>query len=142
MRRIVSADLDVNHAKLEKNNEDSSENAIESHVHEYTHGINSDPVTIFAILFSALIHDVDHRGCSNVQMIKEEPDMAELFKNKSVAEQNSLEYAWNLLVSDRFMPLLNGIFASDDELYRFRQVVVNVVLATGEFASLSSYRHR
>ena len=35
-----------------------------SKLHSYTHGINSDPLTILAILFSALVHDVDHRGVS------------------------------------------------------------------------------
>lgn len=106
---------------------------VASHLHDYTHGINSDPVTLFAIVFSALIHDVDHRGVSNVQLIKEEPSMAKLFRNKSIAEQNSLEIAWQLLVSDRFIDLRNYIFASEDDLLRFRQIIVNVVLATGEF---------
>ena len=28
-----------------------------SKLHNYTHGINSDPLTLLAIVFSALIHD-------------------------------------------------------------------------------------
>lgn len=61
----------------------------------------------------------------------EEPVLAEHFKNKSIAEQNSLEIAWNLLVSDRFKALREGIFASQEEFAHFRQVVVNVVFSTG-----------
>ena len=30
---------------------------IASKLHAYTHGINSDPLTLMAIVFSALIHD-------------------------------------------------------------------------------------
>ena len=56
-----------------------------SKLHEYTHGINSDPLTIFAIVFSALIHDVDHRGVSNTQLIKEHKEMGDKYRNKSVA---------------------------------------------------------
>lgn len=63
--------------------------------------------------------------------MKEEPVLAEHFKNKSIAEQNSLEIAWNLLISSRFKGLREGIFASQDEFAHFRQVVVNVVLSTG-----------
>lgn len=86
---------------------------------------------MLAIVFSALIHDADHRGISNTQLIKEEPNMGALFRNKSVAEQNSLEIAWSLLMSDRFKGLRDYIFCDTDELLRFRQVVVNAVLATG-----------
>jgi hypothetical protein len=106
---------------------------IASHLHDYTHGINSDQLTIFAIVFSALIHDVDHSGVSNTQVIKESKELATLYKNKSVAEQNSLDIAWDLLMSTEFTDLRNCLFATQTELLRFRQVIVNVVLATDIF---------
>ena len=34
---------------------------IASKLHAYTHGINSDPLTLMAIVFSALIHDGKYR---------------------------------------------------------------------------------
>jgi hypothetical protein len=40
--------------------------AITSDLHDYTYGITSDPLTQFAAIFCALIHDVDHRGVSNL----------------------------------------------------------------------------
>jgi hypothetical protein len=104
-----------------------------SNRHDYTHGITSDPLAVFAIEFSALIHDADHRGVSNTQLIKEEEEMGELYKNKSVAEQNSLDIAWDLLMSERFDKLRMCLFANQAELLRFRQVIVNVVLATDIF---------
>ena len=37
--------------------EDQNGDDIASKLHAYTHGINSDPLTLMAIVFSALIHD-------------------------------------------------------------------------------------
>jgi hypothetical protein len=104
-----------------------------SHLHDYTHGINSDPLSQLAIVMSALIHDVDHRGVSNVQLAKEEAHMADRYRNKSIAEQNSLDISWNVLMSDQFEELRASIFADQTEMHRFRQMIVNVVLATDIF---------
>jgi len=57
-------------------------------------GIASDPLTQFALVFSALIHDVDHLGVSNAQLVKEQSRLARIYANKSVAEQNSVNVAW------------------------------------------------
>ena len=120
MKRIVAPDLEV-------------DGDVASHLHEYTHGINSDPLTLFAIVFSALIHDVDHRGVSNAQLMKEDEKMAALYRNKSVAEQNSLDLAWSLLMESKFNEIRCYLFATPTEIYRFRQVIVNMVLATDIF---------
>jgi class 3 adenylate cyclase len=63
-------------------------------LNNYTCGITSDPLTQFAIVFTALIHDVDHTGVPNSQLVKEDAHIASLYKNKSIAEQNSLDLAW------------------------------------------------
>ena len=80
-----------------------------------------------------MIHDVDHRGVSNIQLMKGEPGMAHMYSNKSVAEQNSLDLAWNLLMEDAFDELQACIFHSRQEMMRFRQVLINIVLATDIF---------
>jgi class 3 adenylate cyclase len=99
--------------------------------HNRTFGIGSDPLTQFALIFSALIHDVDHVGVSNYQLIKEESPIAGLYKNKSVSEQNSVDIAWWLLMTPNFSNLRECIGLSDaKELRRFRQVLVNSVIAT------------
>ena len=64
----------------------------------------------------------DHRGVSNAQLVKEDKEMGEKYKNKSVAEQNSLDLAWDLLMDDRFQQLRDCIFQTEKELKRFRQV--------------------
>jgi len=128
LKRIVSPELsDEDLAKMKDNKK------LASHLHNYSHGINSDPITIFAILFSAIIHDVDHPGVSNKQFSIEHPLLGERYHNKSVAEQNSLDVAWDVLMDSHFRDMREYIFETNEELSRFRQVVVNVVLATDIF---------
>ena len=98
-------------------------------LHTYTHGI-SDPLTQFAIIFSALIHDVDHTGVPNATLVNENSYIAEIYKNKSVAEQNSVDLAWGLLMEPSYRELRNCLCATKDERERFRQLVVNAVMAT------------
>jgi 3'5'-cyclic nucleotide phosphodiesterase len=104
-----------------------------SHFHDFSHGIISDPLALFAITFSALIHDADHRGVSNQQLAKEDPDVAHEYRNQSIAEQNSLDVTWNLLMLDQFQELRSFIFGTQSELLRFRHFIVNIVLATDIF---------
>lgn len=99
-------------------------------LHDHTYGITSDPLTQFACIFSALIHDVDHPGVPNTQLIKEETSMAKFYKNRSVAEQNSVDLTWSLLMSDEFDHLREAICVTGTERLRFRQLVVNSVMAT------------
>jgi hypothetical protein len=81
-------------------------------------------------VFSGLIHDVDHPGVPNATLVKEVAPMAVHYDNKSVAEQNSVDIAWNLLMEDRFDELRDCIYQTEAELKRFRQLVVNSVIAT------------
>lgn len=99
-------------------------------LHDHTYGITSDPLTQFAVVFSAMLHDVDHLGVPNTQLVKEGISLAGLYKNKSVAEQNSIDLAWALLMEERFEPFRKAIYSTTSELKRFRQLVVNTILAT------------
>jgi len=96
----------------------------------HSYGITSDPLTQFAVVFSALIHDADHPGVPNAQLVKEGAPNARRYKNKSVAEQNSVELAWNLLMKKEYESLRSCIYQTEEELQRFRQLVVNTVMAT------------
>eukprot|EP00980_Cylindrotheca_fusiformis_P000898 scaffold238_cov95-Cylindrotheca_fusiformis.AAC.4 len=95
----------------------------------HSYGITSDPLTQFAVVFSAIIHDVDHPGVPNTQLVKENTRSAQIYK-KSVAEQNSVHLAWDTLMSDEFSGLRACIYQTESELRRFRQLVVNTVMAT------------
>ena len=48
----------------------------------------------------------------------------------SVAEQNSVDIAWELLNRHEFKLLRECIYSTQEELSRFRQLVVNSVMAT------------
>ena len=99
-------------------------------LHDHTYGITSDPMTQFAVVLSALIHDADHPGVPNTQLIKENASIASVYKNKSIAEQNSVDLAWDLLMDEAYADLRRAIYVTEEDFLRFRQLVVNIVLAT------------
>ena len=99
-------------------------------LHDHTYGITSDPLTQFAVVLSAMLHDVDHPGVPNTTLISEDADIAGIYKNKSIAEQNSVDLAWDLLMEDSYSELRRAIYATENELKRFRQLIVNTILAT------------
>jgi hypothetical protein len=51
-------------------------------LHDHTYGITSDPLTQFACVFSALIHDVDHSGVPNSQLVKENTHTSKVYRGK------------------------------------------------------------
>eukprot|EP00934_Nitzschia_sp_Nitz4_P000158 Nitzschia sp. Nitz4//scaffold306_size21755//9910//13748//NITZ4_008590-RA/size21755-snap-gene-0.13-mRNA-1//1//CDS//3329547114//158//frame0 len=108
----------------------SDEYETEEALHNSTFGISSDPLTHFAIVFAALIHDVDHSGLPNAQLVKDKHPLAVKFDNKSVAEQNSVHLGWEMLMDPRFERLRKCIYQTNIERKRFRQLVINSVMAT------------
>ena len=102
-------------------------------LHDHTYGITSDPLTQFSVVLSALIHDVDHRGVPNFVLSLEDKTLAAAYKGKSIAEQNSVDLAWNALMSEGFEELRQCIFSDVSELRRFRQLLINCVIATDIF---------
>jgi len=98
-----------------------------------TFGIAADPLTQFAVLYSSMIHDVDHRGVPNFILAKEDPTMAKHYQMQAIAEQNSVELAWDLLMEPHFSALRHTIYMDSTEQKRFRNLVVNCLLATDIF---------
>jgi class 3 adenylate cyclase len=117
--------------------------AVASDLDSRTFGIASDPLTQFALVFGTVVHDVDHVGVSNHQLVKEKSPTAALYKNKSVAEQNSVDIAWWLLMTPTFADLRAAVYSDAMELRRFRQLLVNSVIATDILdRDLISYRDK
>ncbi|KAL3939740.1 MAG: hypothetical protein SGBAC_005584 [Bacillariaceae sp.] len=96
----------------------------------HSYGITSDPLTQFAVIFSAIIHDADHPGVPNTQLVKEGTKNALRYKMKSVAEQNSVDLCWDILMQKDYKDLRACIYQNESDLRRFRQLVVNTVMAT------------
>lgn len=77
----------------------------------------------------------------NATLVKERAGVALKYRNQSVAEQNSFDLAWNTLMDSQFQKLRNTICVDQGEFSRFRQMVVNIVLATDLMdASLAAAR--
>ena len=107
----------------------NEEGGAESTLHDHTYGITSDPLTQFACAFSAMIHDADHTGAPNAQLIVEKASIAATW-DRSIAEQNSLDLSLKLLLSTDFKDLFHTICSTKEEAQRFRRLCVNVVMAT------------
>ena len=99
-------------------------------MHNQTYGIISDPLTQFAVVLAALIHAVDHRGISNETLGSADPELNAKYGGKAITEKLSFEKAWEKLMSPYFENLRRCIYADAEEKKRFRQVLVNSVLAT------------
>lgn len=137
MSRIVAPD------KVLQNRDCERIGDVAETLHDYTYGITSCPLTQFAVLLAAVVHDVDHRGVSNVDLCNENPILAKIFDGKSVAEQNSIGLAWETLMDPSFQDLRDCIYTDSTELRRFRQLIVNCVMATDIFdKELSALRKK
>jgi 3'5'-cyclic nucleotide phosphodiesterase len=102
-------------------------------LHEQSFGIASDPLTHFSCVFAALIHDIGHPGVPNAQLVQEQNELATQYDGKCINEQHSINVAWNLLFQKEYAMLRHTIYETDGELLRFRQIVVNTILATDFF---------
>jgi len=69
-------------------------------------------------------------GVPNSQLVKEGTKAATVYKGKSVAEQNSVDIAWELLMDPTFTDLRRTIYSNKAEFLRFRELIVNTVMAT------------
>lgn len=87
-------------------------------------------MTQFAIVFAALLHDAEHLGVPNTQLLVEHPEMAKKYKNKAIAEQHSVDVAFDILMEPKYRDLRMAIYKNEKDMRRFRQLVVNVILAT------------
>lgn len=127
MRKLLTRIVDADSCEPIAFDKDGNPELVDLAGHSY--GISSDPLTQFAVVFSALIHDADHPGVPNNQLVKENTRVAKIYQ-KSIAEQNSVELVWDLLMSDFYKDLRSCIYSNEQELRRFRQLVVNTVMAT------------
>lgn len=128
LKRIIAPD-DMDYKSVSKN-KNKSQMILSKEIHETTFGISSDPLMQFAVVFSALIHDVDHSGLTNHQLVKEDDPLAIKYQGKCVAEQRSIQVAWDTLMNAKFTDLRRCIYQTENKKQRFRQLLVNAVIAT------------
>jgi hypothetical protein len=95
-----------------------------------TYGLKTDPLSHLAVLFSALVHDVEHQGVPNRQLVLESDQLALLYNDQSVAEQRSLAIAFDELTKDQFQRLREVLFEDVQDYRRFRKTVVYLGVTT------------
>mmetsp|Transcript_24586 Transcript_24586/g.58326 ORF Transcript_24586/g.58326 Transcript_24586/m.58326 type:complete len:277 (+) Transcript_24586:419-1249(+) len=88
-----------------------------------TYGFRDDPLMQFCLLFSALVHDVDHRGIPNRQFANEDDELAIKYNDQSIAENHSLYLAFSEL---RPLTVSPHLFRSFLCLFVRQSYVVNV----------------
>ncbi len=118
----------VIHSEIKKIAEQSA--TLASELHDHTFGITSDPLTAFAAFFAALIHDIDHYGVPNTVLKKEKPDLSEKYRQTSIAEQNSVDLAWEMFMRKEYSTLRRCICPTEEDSRRFRLLVVQMVMCT------------
>lgn len=104
---------------------------------KFEFNIFSCPMAHLALVFGALIHDVDHQGVGNSQLQTENGDLSRKYNGISIAENNSIDMALNILKEDRFSKLRECLFgSSDDTLTKtehaqlFERLLRDMILAT------------
>jgi len=82
---------------------------------------------VFAVLFAALVHDVDHPGNNNDFEVKSQSHLALQYNDVSVLENHASATAFNIAKKPE-----NNIFKNfTDEDYRYtRKIIVNIILDT------------
>lgn len=97
------------------------------HQEDYIYAINFDPLAKLALAVAAAAHDVDRYGILH----EASSAQAEHYKGRCLVQQNAFDIAWGLLEADHFKTLRNFIFTAPEDMIRFRQLLVNLILATG-----------
>jgi len=95
-----------------------------------TYGFRDDPLMQFAMLLSALFHDVDHRGIPNRQLAMENDELAIKYNDQSIAENESLFIGFSELLKPKYTNFRNVVFPEREDYRRLRKACVNLVLTT------------
>lgn len=96
----------------------------------YARGIATDTLMQLGVCLAALIHDVDHVGVPNSRLLEEKPGMAAKYNNTSIAEKNSIDVAWELLMRPEYDALRRCIAPTDCILQEFKETIIHATLAT------------
>jgi len=96
--------------------------------------LRDDYLTHFALVFSALVHDVGHKGIPNFILVNLEDELAKTYNNTSMAEKHSLKVALDILNEDHFSSLRKKIYGSNSvDTAKFENTVRACILCTDIF---------
>lgn len=92
--------------------------------------LSCDPLLRTACIIAGLCHDLMHPGVPNTTLVKEEVSIAKKYNGRCVAERNSLDNAWGLLMEERFLEFRLALCPTKEDVLRFRKFLVHLILAT------------
>ena len=88
---------------------------------------------ILALLFGALIHDVDHPGTNNAFEVARKTGLAQKYKDKAVLEANSVDVAYDEILAEEGCDIFHRLRVEEgraDEVQRILDLARDYVLAT------------
>lgn len=130
LNKIVSFIIDYEREYDERQQRSSTRTAEVTSDDHATFGIGMDALVQFTMVFAAMIHDVDHTGVPNRQLVKESDKLALLYNDRSVAEQHSLYMAFTELMLPDYSDLMHAIMPTHQDKTKFRGVIIDMVLCT------------
>jgi hypothetical protein len=95
-----------------------------------TFGLRQNALSLLALVFAAIIHDVEHKGLPNRQLALEDDELALLYNDQSIAEQRSLYVGFKEFLQPDYAELRKALFPSSQDYRDFRTKVVNLVMST------------
>ncbi|OAF69733.1 cAMP-specific 3',5'-cyclic phosphodiesterase 7B [Intoshia linei] len=91
------------------------------------YSIHLSSIDIFALIFSAIIHDHEHTGTNNAFHVSTRSDLAILYNDVSVLENHHIASAFKIL-QDKDCNILSNM--TDEQYRKFRSLTITLVLAT------------
>ena len=88
---------------------------------------------ILALLFGALIHDVDHPGTNNAYEVARKTDLAQKYNDNAVLEANSVDVAYDEILTEEGCDIFHRLREEEgraDEVQRILHLARDYVLAT------------
>jgi hypothetical protein len=76
--------------------------------------MSTNPIVHLSLVFTALIHDIEHQGVGNRQLVCESDPIAIKYEGNSVAENNSFDVSHALLYQEKFTNLRHSMFGEFD----------------------------
>mmetsp|Transcript_10646 Transcript_10646/g.16702 ORF Transcript_10646/g.16702 Transcript_10646/m.16702 type:complete len:261 (+) Transcript_10646:188-970(+) len=86
-----------------------------------------DDLTAFALITSALCHDLEHPGVNNPFLIATHNELAVLYNDKSVLENYHCCRAFQIM-ANREVSLLEGL--PEEDYFKLRRIIITNILAT------------
>jgi hypothetical protein len=111
--------------------------------HPCSHDLFNNSMSHLALVFAALIHDVDHTGIVNAELAKDDSDQMSMLYggDDSNAEKNSIVVGCMLLMRPELKKLQRAMFQSDYRDFSDFQSIVHKLIMTTDICNRQTTQH-